>query len=143
MTQVPDIRPDIDIEADVEDIIARYPPLTSDRHHIHVKADSGVVFISGNTTTPINRRYLVDRVLLIAGVREVNAEKLFDDASISLEAGQVIPQGVIANSYYGAVVLSGKAPADPDAVAQRLVQIPGVVRVVTMFNEDTAQAQTE
>jgi osmotically-inducible protein OsmY len=136
MAQLSTVRPDMDIEEDVASIIARYPPLASDRHHIHVNAEDGIVYLSGNTSTPINRRYLVDRVLALPGVAGVNAEKLFDDATINLEVGQVIPTGVIANAHDGAVVLSGERPADPDTLAQRIAQIPGVTRVVTIFNED-------
>jgi hypothetical protein len=136
MTQYSTVRPDIDIDADVVDIIVRYPPLAMDRHHIQVKVENGVVYLSGHTTTPINRRYLVDRVAVLPGVIGVNADGLYDDVNISLAAGQLIPTGVIANSHYGTVVLSGKAPTDVDGVAMRVAQIPGVVRVVTLFSED-------
>lgn len=135
MTDTLIVRPDMDIDADVLDIILRYPPLVSDRHHIQVKVNDGVVALIGHTSTPINRGYLVDRVAALPGVVDVNAEALYDDANISLATGQVLPPGVIANTYYGTVVLSGKAPADVDTVAMRVAQIPGVVRVVTTFGE--------
>lgn len=138
MTQSSTIRPDMDIDDDVAGIIVRYPPLATDRHHIRVNVENGVVYLSGHTTTPINRRYLVDRVAALPGVVGISDEALFDDVSISLATGQAIPKGVIANSYYGTVVLSGKAPADVDSVAMRVAQIPGVVRVVTMFSDDAS-----
>ncbi|CAG1771662.1 hypothetical protein BAC2_01874 [uncultured bacterium] len=135
MTDTLIVRPDMDIDADVIDIILRYPPLVSDRHHIQVKVNDGVVSFIGHTSNPINRGYLVDRVMALPGVVDVNAEALYDDVNISLATGQVLPTGVIANTYYGTVVLSGKAPADVDTVAMRVAQVPGVVRVVTTFGE--------
>lgn len=128
-------RPDIDIDDDVLDIILRYPPLTADRHHINIKVEGGVVSLSGHTSNPISRKYLVDKVADIPGVVGVDADLLYDDASINLGAGQVIQPGVLANSRYGIVVLSGKVPPEVDAaaLAQRVAEIAGVRRVVTAF----------
>jgi hypothetical protein len=130
-------RPDIDIDDDVLNIILRYPPLTNDRHHIDMWVEDGVVFLKGHTATPINRRYLLERISEIPDVVGVNADGFYDDANISLDVGQVVPPGVLANSRYGTVVLSGKLPADTDvdAIAMRVAQIPGVQRVITSFDE--------
>jgi osmotically-inducible protein OsmY len=137
MAQAPSTRPDIDIDDDVLNIILRYPPLAADHHHIRIHVENGVVHLSGHTSSPINRRYLLDRVIALPGVTEVLAGNLYDDVSISLEAGQVITTGVIANARYGTVVLSGTLlpDADADSVAMRVAQIPGVQRVVTAFGE--------
>jgi osmotically-inducible protein OsmY len=137
MTQLSTLRPDIDIDDDVLSIILRYPPLAADRHHLHINVVNGVVHLSGHTATTISRRYLVERVSQIPGVVGVNADMLYDDVSVSLEAGQVVPPGVIANSRYGTVVLTGTLPpdADADTVAMRVAQLPGVKRVLTAFSE--------
>ena len=137
MTQASTRRPDIDIDDDVLSLILRYPPLAADRHHIHLKMQDGIVFLSGNTSNPISRKYLVDKVAEIPGVVGVNADGLYDEASISLAAGQVIPLGVLTNVRYGTVLLSGKLPpdADVDSVAMRVAGIPGVLRVVTTFSK--------
>ncbi|HLU10298.1 MAG TPA: hypothetical protein VK003_11565, partial [Oceanobacillus sp.] len=94
---------------------------------------NGVIFLSGHTSTAISRRYLVDRVAEIPGVVGVNADQLYDDPTIVREVGQVLPLGVIANSRYGNVVLSGKEPPDADALVERIAQIPGVRRVIPAF----------
>lgn len=137
MTQLSTTRPDIDIEGDVIEVIVRYPPLAADRHYIRTRVENGVVYLSGNTTTSINQRYLTDRARAIPGVVDVDDSALFDDPRLVLEIGSLIPEGVIANAYYGSIVLSGREPEDVDAVALSIAQVPGVVRVVTMFTEDT------
>ena len=126
-------RPDLDLDDDVLDIIVRYPPLAADRHHINIKVENGVIFLSGHTSTAISRRYLVDRVAEIPGVVGVNTDQLYDDPTIVREVGQVLPLGVIANSRYGNVVLSGNEPPDADALIERVAQIPGVRRVIPAF----------
>lgn len=128
-------RPDIDLDDDVLDIILHYPPLTADRHYITITVENGIVSLSGHTSNSISRKYLVDKVAEIPGVVGVNADGLYDDASINLEVGQVILPGVLANTRYGTVVLSGKLPPDGDAasVAMRVTEIAGVRRVVTTF----------
>lgn len=128
-------RPDIDLDDDVLDIILHYPPLTADRHYITITVENGIVSLSGHTSNSISRKYLVDKVAEIPGVVGVNADGLYDDASLNLEVGQVILPGVLANTRYGTVVLSGKLPPDGDAasVAMRVTEIAGVRRVVTTF----------
>jgi osmotically-inducible protein OsmY len=129
-------RPDIDIDDDVLNIILHYPPLAADRHHIHIEVQDGTVSLSGHTSNPISRKYLVEKVAGIPGVIGVSADLLYDEASISLNAGQVISPGVLVNVRYGTVLLSGKVPADvdADALAMRVAEIPGVMRVVTTFS---------
>ena len=136
MTQASTRKPDIDIDDDVLSIILHYPPLTADRHHIHIKVQDGIVSLSGHTSNPISRKYLVDKVAEIPGLVGVSADMLYDEASISLKAGQVIPPGVLVNVRYGVVLLSGKLPpeVDADSLAMRVAEIPGVVRVVTNFS---------
>jgi osmotically-inducible protein OsmY len=128
-------RPDIDIESDIHDLIAHYPPLQADRHHFGVSVSDGVVALTGHVKSLISRRYLVDRAAEVNGVRAVNGEGLFTEEEIRLEAGQHIPSGVIANLAYGAVILTGKLPdgAEAEAVVSQLAQIPGVEQVITKF----------
>lgn len=128
-------RPDLDIVEDVQTIIVRYPPLNNDRHKIHVTAENGVVFLSGYVSTPINRRWLVDRAAQVRGVIAVNDEALYDDETLRLDVGQVIPPGVIANVRYGVVVLTGRLPegTTAEALAETVAAIPGVRQVITRF----------
>jgi osmotically-inducible protein OsmY len=125
----------VDILDDLYNLIAHYPPLQADRHHIHIDVSDGVVNLSGHVRSSITERYLVDRVKRVQGVRAVIADQLFNEEEIRLEAGQRIPPGVLANVYYGAAVLTGKLPPDvtPESVVTGVSQIPGVERVVTHF----------
>ncbi|MCS7071953.1 MAG: BON domain-containing protein [Anaerolinea sp.] len=125
----PAARIDSDIVEDIHTIIVKYPPTNNDRHHIHVRVEDGVAYLSGHVQTPIHRRYLQEKVALVNGVREVNVTELHDDETIRLEVGAVVPEGTQVNVRYGVVLLSG-APID-EAVAERVASMPGVVRVVT------------
>lgn len=125
----PAARIDSDIVEDIHTIIVKYPPTNNDRHHIHVRVEDGVAYLSGHVQTPIHRRYLQEKVALVNGVREVNVTELHDDETIRLDVGAVVPEGTQVNVRYGVVLLSG-APID-EAVAERVAGMPGVVRVVT------------
>jgi osmotically-inducible protein OsmY len=131
------VRPNEDIEADIENIIVHYPPLMNDRRYIQVKAEDGIVSLSGHVKTPMNRDYLISHVSQVEGVKSVNADGLFDDETLRLEVGKFIPFGVFARVEYGRVVLSGTLPKDTTAetiVQNILLKIPGVQKVVTALN---------
>lgn len=128
-------RQDPDILEAIQTIIARYPPLTADRHRIDVTVQAGVVILNGHVKTPITRLYLVERIAELEGVRGISADSLFDDETIRLEVGRRLPDGVIANVSYGVVVLSGHLPEGTasEQVAQVAGAVPGVNKVVTHF----------
>ncbi len=128
-------RPAIDIEEDIRDIIAHYPPLQEDRHHINIDVNGSEVILSGHVKSLNTRRYLIDRVRGIAGVSSVNDDQLYTEEGIRLESGRRIPLGVIANPIYGTVVLTGALPEGKTAedVVKDVALIPGVARVVTKF----------
>lgn len=128
-------RPDMDIEEDIHTMIAHYPPLQADRHKFDIDVVDGVVIPHGHVKSVISRRYLLDQIVKVRGVRGVNGERLYDEEDIRLEAGQRIPTGVIANVFYGSVVLTGVLPegVTEEEVARAVAQVPGVERVVTKF----------
>lgn len=125
-------RPDIDIQNDIVSIIVQYPPTAADRHHIDVKVADGVVTLTGHVLTPINRRFLLNRIPRVHGVRALDSTLLHDDETIRLDIGQQIGADMFANVRYGTVALSGKVPEgdDLDALAGLIASVPGVVRVV-------------
>jgi len=127
---------DLDILEDVEHLIAHYPPSRKDRHAIRVVVKDGHVNLSGHVQTPNTRRYLMDNLPNIDGLRSVTADALYDDESARLDVGKVLPVGVrLGRVYYGRVVLSGKLPAGASGedVIARVQQVPGVGRVVPAF----------
>lgn len=125
----PAARIDGDIVEDIRTIIVKYPPTNNDRHHIDVRVEEGVAHLSGHVQTLIHRRYLQDKVALVSGVRAVDVDELYDDETIRLDVGALVPEGVQVNVLYGTVLLGGVG-AD-DALAQQVTAMPGVARVVT------------
>lgn len=128
-------RPDMDIHEDVMALITRYPPLSADRKHIHVVVTDGIIRLTGYVRTPINRHYLLDRLTLIRGVIGIDADRLYDDSSLRIAIGRVLPQGVYANTRFGTAILAGEPPqgVDRDALIAAVRAIPGVQTVVTQF----------
>jgi osmotically-inducible protein OsmY len=128
-------RPDIDIQDDIYNLVAHYPPLQADRHHFTVEVRDGNVTLSGHVKSPITERYFADRVKEVRGVRSVNDDGLYNEEEIRLEVGRRIAKGVIANTLYGTVILTGTPPQDKsgDAVVNDVAQVAGVQRVVTQF----------
>lgn len=132
LTVSPTIRPDLDIEGDIHDLIATYPPLTHDRHQFHVTVTDGNVTVAGAIKSRVTYSYLLERLPQIAGVRSVNHSMLFYDDDIRLNLGRLIPLGVFVNMEYGVVKLSGTLPAgmNLEALVQEISHIGGVQRVV-------------
>jgi osmotically-inducible protein OsmY len=128
-------RPDMDVRDDIYDMVAHYPPLQSDRHHFTVEVSGGNVTLSGHVKSPITERYFADRVKGIRGVLSVNHDRLYNEEEILLEVGRRIAKGVIANTIYGTVILTGTLPQDKsgEAVVNDVAQVAGVQRVVTQF----------
>jgi osmotically-inducible protein OsmY len=129
-------RPDVDIHGEIDHLIAHYPPLQHDRHQITITVESGVVTVRGNLQSGVTHRYLLNNLPELEGVVAVNAEALYNDEVIRLEAGRVVPPGVVvARVRYGQIVLGGRLPAGTaqEAVTGAAAQIPGVTRVLTSF----------
>jgi osmotically-inducible protein OsmY len=129
-------RPDVDIEADIEHLIAHYPPLVKDRHSFKTLVQNGVVTVSGHVQTPITRSYLLKNLPLVPGVTDVKSDYLYSDETIRLEASRLIPVGVVLGRVqYGSVVLTGTLPdgTTADALVSQIRNVPGVKQVFTDF----------
>ncbi len=128
-------RPDIDIENDIYDLIMTYPPTASDRRQIHIRVQGGAVTLSGHVKTPINRRYLLNKVPQLSGVTHFDSSRLFDEETIRIDSGRALPIGVLVNVRMGTVILTGTLPegVDLEAVATTINRLPGVERVVAQF----------
>jgi osmotically-inducible protein OsmY len=129
------IRDDTDIHADIDHLVAHYPPLAKDRHAFKVVVDHGAVTLSGHVQTLITRRYLLDHIGDIEGVTSVDASDFYDDVTIKLQVSHVLPFGIKANVLYGTVILTGEPPQDSsvEQLASRILAMPGVVRVANGF----------
>lgn len=125
------VRPDLDIREDIITIIAKYPPLAADRFHIEVNVVNGEVILTGHVSSPINRTYLVYFAAQVEGVKKVDTRHFYDDESLRLAAGRLVPQGTSVNVRSGVVLLSGVPVGDNvDAIAQAVAALPGVIRVI-------------
>ncbi|HRL11264.1 MAG TPA: hypothetical protein PKX07_05260 [Aggregatilineales bacterium] len=127
------LRPDLDILDDIQALVNQYPPMRHERHFVEFKVDGARVIVTGNLRSGITARLLRQALMTVPGIHEIDASALFDDDTIRLSVGQLVPPGVFVNLSNGAVALTGKMPADlTDAqLVERVTAIPGVTRVVT------------
>jgi osmotically-inducible protein OsmY len=126
-------RDDTAILEDISHLIATYPPLANDRHAIHVQVQNGAVTISGHVMTTNTRRFFLSRITSIDGVKSVDAENLHDDTAVRIQLSPLIPAGVQANIRHGVVILSGEPPQNIEALANKILELKGVEKVISGF----------
>lgn len=135
MAEAKSIRPDIDIEEEIHDLMMTYPPLAHDRHRLHIDVQNGGVIVKGYLKALPTLEYLLNRIEQVEGVKSIESSQLYNDETIRLQVGRVIPPGVFANLEYGAVILSGKLPEGitTEALVRNVGHVAGVHRVITSF----------
>jgi osmotically-inducible protein OsmY len=129
-------RPDMDIEVDIQDLIAHYPPLAHDQHHFEYDVDQGVVKVWGNVKSHVTQQYLLSQLPKVDGVREVQGQNLINDDDIRLDAAQLVPAGVFVNVEYGIVKLTGRLDdgTNVDGLVENISQrVNGIRRIYTSF----------
>jgi hypothetical protein len=128
-------RPDIDIEADIRDLIIHYPPAAHDRNRFDVSVNAGNVTLKGYVQSPVTHHYLLENVPSVAGVTAVSADEFCDDETIRIEVGQLVPPGVQVNIDYGRVILTGKLPPGMKEidVVRQLASVHGIWKIITAF----------
>ncbi len=120
------------ILADVNHLIAQYPPLTKDRHSMKVSVQDGQVTVSGHVQTANTRRYFVDHVKTLDGVKGLDASRFYDDNTIRLEVSKVLPVGLQANLRYGTVIITGEPPENVSLadLQNQILRLAGVEKVI-------------
>ncbi|NJL95823.1 MAG: BON domain-containing protein [Anaerolineae bacterium] len=121
-------RPDVDIAADIRRLERSFDPLKQARGHVSTLVQDGHVVLSGHVRSTLARRVLVDNVPDIPGVLSMDASALFDDETLRLKLGHVLPRGVFVRVNYGTVVLTGHLPDSVvlgDLIA-KVGAVPGV-----------------
>jgi osmotically-inducible protein OsmY len=108
-------RPASDIEEDIRDLIRSYDPLKQARPFLDFHVEDGKVTLSGHVRSMQARRVFVDNVPDIPGVKKMDDKKLYDDETLRLDIGKVLPRGVRVRVNYGAVTIAGQLPADASA----------------------------
>lgn len=126
-------RDDTSILEDINHLIATYPPLANDRHAIHVNVNNGAVTVTGHVMTTNTRRFFLSRITSVEGVKSVDAENLHDDTAIRILLSPLIPAGVQANIRHGVVILSGEPPQNLEELANKILELHGVEKVVSGF----------
>ncbi|NWF69957.1 MAG: BON domain-containing protein [Chloroflexi bacterium] len=135
-SQTVQARPDIDIDSDLHELVKAYPPLQADRHHLHISVSNGQVQVSGHVKSPMTRRFVETRFGSVAGVKNVQLDGLYDDETLRLAAGKLVPPGALVTSDYGTLVLAGVVEAGArEALIKQLEGIAGVKRVVAGFRD--------
>lgn len=130
------VRSDADILADIHNVIAYYPPLAHDRHHLTTEVRQGAVQIVGVVKSPVTYEFLLDKLPKIEGVKSVDSSHLFHDEGIRLEIGKLGLLGVFIIVEYGSVKLTGKLPPDMtlESLVGKISAVNGVKRVVAALN---------
>jgi hypothetical protein len=132
MSEAP--RPTLDIREDIETIIRNYPPLRESRPHLKIDVDpAGKVTLSGNVRTHVIERVLVDSTRLVEGVTAVDDGALYNDDEVLVEAGKLLPPGVYLTAVNGALALTGREPANTDALVEAVKAVTGVRAVTVKF----------
>lgn len=129
-------RPDMDIEVDIQDLVARYPPLAHDQHRFEYDAIAGVVKLRGNLKSRVTHQYLLTELPRIPGVKAVDSKELANDDDIRLEAAKPMPYGVFVNVEYGIVKLTGRLEegTNIDGLVRDISRrVPGIQRIYTVF----------
>ena len=120
-------RPDIDIEEDLREFARSYDPLKQARGHFECIVKDGHVTLTGNVRTMQARRVLVDNVPDIEGVVSMDESAFFDDETLRIELGKVLPQGVYVRLNYGSVVVTfTEERKDSEKVLDKIKKIPGI-----------------
>ena len=129
-TLQPDVRPVHDIEEDIRRFIRSYDPLKQARpYFVFDVGDDGFVTLSGHVRSVQARRVLVDNIPDLEGITGCDAEALYDDETLRLTIGAMLPRGVMLRVNFGHVVLYGHVPADLDteALVAQVRDVPGII----------------
>lgn len=135
MAETATVRPDIDIENDLHELVTRYKPLMHDRRNYRFVVEDGHVTVVGYVKGKPTYEYLRDHAPNVRGVKSVNLEKFYNDDDLRLDVGQVLPMGIYVRMEYGAAILSGRLPEGMTAedIMRQVATVPGIRRVLTSF----------
>lgn len=134
MDVVTKTRPASDIAEDIRKFLRSFDPVKQGVHQITFNVnEDGMVNLGGHVRGMVARRVLIDNIPDILGVNALDANELYDDETLRLTVGRVIPNGTLARVNYGRVMLYGLAPQDPEGTLKRVADVPGVVEVSTQF----------
>jgi osmotically-inducible protein OsmY len=129
------VRPDVDIEDDINHIFSTLVSLRHDRPFVRFSVQDGVVTVEGNMQQAHTRRAFEQQISEVEGVQSIDMGKVYVDEVIRLAAGQATPLEVHTTVTHGNVILSGKVPAGltVESLIERVQGIEGVRQVLPNF----------
>lgn len=135
MSQAPASRPDVDVYADIQDVITHYPPLAHDRAWLHVEVKSSHVVVSGNIKAQPTYEYVLDHFPKVAGVESIDHSQLYYDDDIRFQVARLTTPGVFVNVESGLLKLMGSLPKEitVEELVKRVYTVPGIRKVVTVL----------
>jgi hypothetical protein len=135
MPPTPASRPDVDIVADIDALVRSFIPLRPSKSFFSYTCHNGAVTLAGNVRNAQAVQVLTTNVPRIVGVTRVNAANLYDDETVRVAIGQLLPPGVYVSVQHGGVALTGKLPAGASAevITNAVGAVPGVRRVGAEF----------
>jgi hypothetical protein len=130
-------RPAEDIAADIAAIIRNFHPLAQSRHKFsYAVSPDGTLLLTGHIKSPVAAQVLCAQAARVPGVTSIDTDALFDDETLRLAVGQVLPPGVRAMVDYGRVALSGQLPPrfKAETLVRKVEKIPGVSAVINQLS---------
>lgn len=129
-------RTDLDILEDIHQLIRSYQPLTVSRGFFRYSVQSGVVTVEGHIKSSLSREIFTHKIPLIEGVDAVDVSRLYDDETLRLSLGKLLPMGVRVRIEHGAVALTGRPAADlnVDELVGQIGEVAGVREVTVNFS---------
>ncbi len=126
---------DEDILHDLNRLVRSYKPIIMSRGRFQYSVRNGVVTLTGNINTKLNRVLFLDELAQLDGVVALNDTHLYDDDTLRITIGKLLPEGVRVRCDHGAVKLIGRLPQDVSAeeLQGRVAEVPGVRAVTTHF----------
>ena len=90
--------------------------------------------MKGNSGSPQVKRVLLEYIQKSRGVVNVNMSDLYDDESIRLDIGSIVPEGILVNVQFGSVVLISELPDGNREILQKVRSIAGIRQVVMSYH---------
>jgi hypothetical protein len=127
---------DEDILEDIHNLVRSYKPLITSRGYFHYRVQTGVVTVWGNIKSRSAHQLFTKNLPDVDGVIAVDDSKLYDDETLRLQIGNLLPMGIRVRIHNGLVTLTGRLPdgMSTDDLKGKLVTVPGVVAVNTDFS---------
>jgi hypothetical protein len=136
MSQTPVLRPDVDVLADIHDMIVHYPQLAHDRARMQIAVTHGHVTVTGNIKSQPAYDYLLKHLPAVEGVGSIDHSGLYHDDEIRRQIARLTPPGMFVNVEYGLVKLTGALPATlaVEDLVVNISRVPGIHKIVTAFS---------